>query len=493
MALAWFHARGYLLYYGDAASHLGIGRRLWDSRTPGYEQIGTVWLPLPHWILALFTHVEAWWRSGLAGGIPSAAAEAAAAVFLFAALRNLFASALAAWTGFLLFLLNPNALYLGSTPMTEPYFALAFLATLYCATLPGRGAAVAGGIAACAGTLVRYDGWFVIPFFGAWWLWRHGWRAALIFVSIATAGPLYWLAHNRFYFGDALEFFRGPYSARAIQGRASYPGEHDWLTAIRYFSAAANLVAGAPLAWIGAAGAVAAAIRRQWLIVLLALPPVFYVLSMYAAGNPIFVPHLWPNSHYNTRYGLAALPLVCVGAAAIVGMAPAKHSRWVATAILAVSQGFWAVRPGSETWICWKESDINSKARREWVSKAAAFLRENYREGDILTSLSDLVSVFREAGIPLRQTIHEGNSVFWLAEAYRPKLFLRAPWVVAMAGDRVHTAVVNTRWPHYDVVARIEVKGAPVVEIFRRGSQVPDEPAAQEEGEHDPEAEAEIR
>jgi hypothetical protein len=49
----WFFRHGYSLYYGDAEAHLNIARRIVDSRMPGYFQIGTVWLPLPHVLMLL--------------------------------------------------------------------------------------------------------------------------------------------------------------------------------------------------------------------------------------------------------------------------------------------------------------------------------------------------------------------------------------------------------------------------------------------------------
>ena len=51
-AVWFFYAHGWLLYYGDAEAHLDIARRVLDSLTPGYEQIGTVWLPLPETVKA---------------------------------------------------------------------------------------------------------------------------------------------------------------------------------------------------------------------------------------------------------------------------------------------------------------------------------------------------------------------------------------------------------------------------------------------------------
>ena len=58
----WCFQHGYSLYYGDAEAHLNIARRILDSRTPGPEQIGTVWLPLPHVLLIPFVMRDAWWQ-----------------------------------------------------------------------------------------------------------------------------------------------------------------------------------------------------------------------------------------------------------------------------------------------------------------------------------------------------------------------------------------------------------------------------------------------
>src|SRR5258708_31322834 len=72
-AVIFFYAHGWLLYYGDAEAHLNIARRILDSQTPGYDQIGSPWLPLPHLLMLPFARVNPWWRSGIAGSIPSAA------------------------------------------------------------------------------------------------------------------------------------------------------------------------------------------------------------------------------------------------------------------------------------------------------------------------------------------------------------------------------------------------------------------------------------
>jgi hypothetical protein len=51
IASVWTTHSGINLAYADAQSHLTIARRVFDSKAPGFEQLGTVWLPVPHLLL----------------------------------------------------------------------------------------------------------------------------------------------------------------------------------------------------------------------------------------------------------------------------------------------------------------------------------------------------------------------------------------------------------------------------------------------------------
>src|SRR5580704_1171082 len=82
-AVWYFYSTGATLYFGDAEAHLNIARRIIDSRTPGWSQIGTTWLPLPHLLMIPFVRRDDLWKTGLAGAIPSAIAMALAGIFLF--------------------------------------------------------------------------------------------------------------------------------------------------------------------------------------------------------------------------------------------------------------------------------------------------------------------------------------------------------------------------------------------------------------------------
>jgi hypothetical protein len=122
--------------------------------------------------------------------------------------------------------------------------------------------------------------------------------------------------------------------------------------------------------------------------------------------------------------------------------------------------------------MCWKESQVNSMARRAWTAEAAGFLRTRYKGGGIFTSFGDLSGIFRSADIPLRESLHEGNQPYWEAARARPDLFLKEEWAVALAGDSVARTLLRAerRGPRYRCEKMIVVKDAPVIEIYRRAS-----------------------
>jgi len=485
-ALILAHRQGWTLYYGDAEAHLNIARRMIDTRTRDYDQLGTVWLPLPHLLTLTLVWNDSLWRSGLAGAIPSAICFVIAGSFLFAAMRRATGSAAASFASLGIFALNPNLLYMQSTPMTEPVMLAAFAALLYFTVLfrqTQSWSAVAGaGIAALAASMTRYEGWFVIPFATAYFVFTARSRnlaVAGVFTAIAAAGPLFWFAHNWFVYSNALEFFNGPYSAKSIYQLAlsqhvqPYPGDHDWRKAWLFYRTAVHLCVG----WgaIGAAfmGIFAAVWKRVlWPVLFAALLPVFYLWSMHSGSTPIYVPQLWFGSYYNTRYALAALPLLAIAGGAFVLFSPVRWRPYLAVALVLLSVLPWLVRPSPDQWICWKESQVNSAARRAWTSAAADFLARQYQPGQgIFTSFGDLTGIFRSAGIRLSETVHQGNVLAWISATGRPDLFLRQRWVVAIAGDDVSKTVEQaTRGggPRYHLVQSVAVPHAPVIEIYRR-------------------------
>jgi hypothetical protein len=486
LATAYVNHFGWTLYYGDAESHLDIARRIIDSRKPGYDQLGTVWLPLPHVLMLPWVRNDQLWRSGLAGAVPSSACFVCAGVFLYAALKRATHSSAVALASLGLFAFNPNLLYLQATPMTETVVLAALMALLYFTVLfretQSLAAVIGAGVASVAASLARYEGWFVIPFVAIYFLIagrKHRFTAALIFSAIAVLGPLYWLGHNWWIYANPLEFFNGPYSPTAIyrralaQNMAPYPGDHDWKAAGFYYLTAVRLCAGWAAVAIGIAGLAGIFVKRVfWPAFFAALAPVFYVCSMHSGGTPIFVPALWPFSYYNTRYALTALPFLAIAGGSLVLLVPQRFRPWIAALIVLAATLPWLIHPKPSDWVTWKESQVNSITRRAWTKAAASSLAGSYRRGQgIVTSFSDLTGILRQAGIPFREALYDGDEPAWMAATTRPDLFLHEEWAVTTSGDTVATAIQKSSLrtgPRYHLVQTVKVKGAPVIEIYKR-------------------------
>lgn len=473
-AADWFFAHGYILYYGDAMAHLNASRSIIDSKTPGYDELGTVWLPVLHVICLPWVSNDRLWSSGLAGTIPVAICFVIAGLFFFLAAYEAYESSAAAAIVAACFALNPNVLYLASIPMTEIVFA-AGLSILLFALLRYRNTRnsvwiVVGIVVSWLMSLTRYDGWFLIPF-AALWFAANSRRKLLVFVlfgALAALAPLYWMQYNWWETGNPLDFYNGPYSAAAIQGASTYPGYHDWKTALQYYSIACRLFAGPVLIALGALGIACAAAKRALApILFLFLLPAFYVWSIHSAKLPVRVPQFW-GAYYNTRYALAVIPVAAFAAGAVILILPRRAaSYWFAIPLLAIVP--WLIRPSQENWICWKESQVNSVSRRFWTKAAAQYLEANYQNGQgILASSGDVTGIFCEARIHLAQTVNIGNGPWWFAATLRPDLFHPSGWAVMQNGDRLDKALKRAGSSVYAPAYDIASKTDPVLKIERR-------------------------
>jgi hypothetical protein len=468
----WLYFRhGQVLLYGDAVAHINIARRVFDSRTPGLLQLGTVWLPLPHLLMIPFLLRKWMWQTGAGGSIPSMAAYVLGTLGIFRLLRGVMGrfgklettERTVAWGGAMVYAANPNLIYLQATAMTEAlYLALFIWAVVYFNEFvqeagdsgEGSGQKTASSRLLKCGTclagagLTRYDAWFLGAAICAAGLLvvgklqSPGFGAQLKkFVVLAAAAPTLWLAYNALVYRNPLEFATGPYSAKAIEQRtpgASHPGSHDVHSAFSYFlkSAELNLAAGHGqklwilLAWAGVLASLIAGFVRQhqslvsaestrcpWCpLLLLWVPLPFYTLSVAYGGIPIFMPIWWPFSYYNVRYGLELLPAFAVfPAVAVYFMARLARSRgvrltWAVAALIFVTASYSSL--GRDP-VCWREAWTNSRTRIALERQLADLLKALPPDSTMLMYLGDHVGALQQAGIPLRRVIHEGNHRTW--------------------------------------------------------------------------------
>jgi hypothetical protein len=343
MALIVCYTRGYLLLYGDAVAHMGIARRILDTRNPGLVQLGGVWLPLPHLLMLPFVQKMEWWQNGLAGAWPSLACYVLGVAGFYRLSRRMMAPrwALVA-TAF--YGLNPNLLYLSTTAMTEPLF-LALLIWMVLLTVECVDAIRADqqsrvarrmiflGLLIFAAVFTRYDGWALGTAAWcvvSWQLWRAKElrrRVAVafaVFTLLAASGPLLWLGYNQHFYHDVLDFVHGPYSAFGVEQRTTPPGSKHYLEwhnpgwGLLFYTRTAQLDAAA---WETGFAVMAAALAGAWIALrrrtaraslLLWVPLGFYVYSVAYGSVPIFIPQLYPHSYYHSRFGLAILPALAL-------------------------------------------------------------------------------------------------------------------------------------------------------------------------------------
>src|SRR5580765_5456409 len=157
-----YHALGLTLTHYDARAHLVVARRIFDSITPGWQQVGAVWLPLPHLLNALPVQVDFFYRTGFFAigiSILSLAVATGSVAWIVARLTDSNAAAVIAA---FVFALNPNVLYLQSTPMTEPLLMALTLASVallmaWCEEMSVRPWHV--GVAFALACMTRYEAW----------------------------------------------------------------------------------------------------------------------------------------------------------------------------------------------------------------------------------------------------------------------------------------------------------------------------------------------
>jgi 4-amino-4-deoxy-L-arabinose transferase-like glycosyltransferase len=477
LALGYFLPRGTLLLYGDAVAHLNIARRVFDSLNPGFRQLGSVWLPLPHLLLLPFVQKMEWWQTGLGGSWPSMACYVAGCVGIYRLARMWLRPSIAIIAA-LFYALNPGLLYMQTTAMTEPLFLAemiwsALLIAEHRRALKNgkqRRASrllVIAGLVLVGAIFTRYDGWVFAAF--AWLVVAGGVRrhlrervggAFVLFTVLLAAAPAVWLGYNAKQFGDPLDFIRGPYSAKAIDARTTapgaphYPGWHSMRVASLYFLKASELGAvplrwGNRLLWLSIAGTAIAVWRwhKDGIAapLLLWIPLPFYAYSIAYGSVPIFIPLWWPHSWYNVRYGMEMLPVLAFFPAFVAGgLADLTARRWpqsgmwiasIAVVLIAVNNvALMRARP-----LVLQEAVANSRTRIPFEQSLAEALAALPKQGTILMYTSEHPGALQRAGIPLKRTINEGDYHQWTGALEHPAQ--SAAVVVTTEGDAVARAV----------------------------------------------------
>ncbi len=493
-ALYWFYSRGLTNIYGDAIAHMEGARRIFDSLTPGYSEIGTVWLPLFHLLAAPLATNDFLWRTGLAGSVVSCTAFAGTAWILYRFGTAVNAGRAAGLLSLAVFLLSPNLLYLASTPLTEPLAIFWSVLVVYelfrYQQTGGVGNLLAAAGAAFLGTLTRYEEWYFLPFAALFVLlarrqsWQMRIRHALIFSLIAGAGPTLWLLHNAYRFSNPLEFYNGAFSARAIYAHQlattafPYPTDGKLLLSAQYYVEDLKLVFGAWPLELAVLGLMAYILHRpSWArgsaAFLFLVPLPFYVNALAYAAIPLYVPTLFPFTYYNLRYGAEMIPALAVFAGFVLPRALPRPWRYRLLAFFVaglVLQCGVLLSGGAERLVVAREGILNTPCRSERQQAIIRFLRQHYDGGRVLVAGGKWPCVMPEVGIHFRNTISDANREYW--RQLRTDAGNWVGWIIRGDGDPVDELMraYPQAFAKFELLEKDSSSKEGSVEIYRKRS-----------------------
>lgn len=500
-------SKGIIISYGDAESHLNIAKRVINSLTPGFAQLGGIWLPLPHLMMIPFVYFDSLWRSGFAGWLVSGTCYVVSCAFLYKTVYIVTKNYSAGFIAFLVFALNPNILYLQSTPMTElplitffilsTYFFIQFLRSEDILTL-----IFAAFFGFCA-TLTRYDGWFLVLMESFLLILFYMWKFALpikklgfrkfitsdfrkliegrviLFSSLAFFGIFLWLLWGALILGDPFYFSNSQFSARTQQQswlqKGELPAYLNLVVAIEYYVFTAMENSGFFIFIAGVTGLIWFLIKERskvsfFIALLLQVPLLFNVISLFLGQSVIFIPGLTPDNFewklFNVRYGVMMVPAV----AFFIGYLffNLKRIGYIVFTVLFVIQ-ISLYFSGSAKVISY-EDGVNGLSASK-APDAQYWLFNNYDGGLLLLDdYARTISIIRTK-IPMQNVIYIGNKPYWEESFREPEKY--AKWIVTQKDDIVWKNI----YENPEVEGRLfkyfqKVYTSPEILIFKRNENV---------------------
>ena len=445
MAAALFYSRqGLTLSHYDAKAHLVVARRVLDSLTPEYSQIGAVWLPLPHLLNLLPVQIDAFYRTGASAVAISILSFALACYAIGHLVVRVTGARVAAAIAVAMFALDPNVLYLQSTPMTEPLlFGLVLLSIVlvynFVDQRTPRTRRLAGWtlVAAC---LTRYEAWFVtaaVLSLAAIALWRRGLSPLAALRETADLALFPVLAIVAFFFHSW--FTTGAWFVTGgfyVPDNVAHGNPYRAVMAVVY---GMRVLIGRPLVLGALAGVLWVLVRglsraehAASLVVLALVALVALPAYAFFQGHP-----------FRMRYIVAPT----VGAAVFVGIAIGLLQGWARHAAAAAVV----------LWLACYAKPLDAQApmvqEAQWDTpfslgrrNVTACLMREYHGEPILASMGSLAHYMQELsqeGIGIRNFVHEGNLPYWQEAIEAPKGRVR--WILveerAEGGDMLSTRV----------------------------------------------------
>ncbi len=441
-----------ILQYGDAESHINISKRVISGLTPGFGQLGGVWLPLQHLLMIPFVWNDYMWRTGIGGSIVSMICFIVASIFIFKIIFLLTKNSFASFTGFFVFIANPNLLYLQSTPLSETslivmmtisvYYIVKWILTDNFIDL------ILGGFFIFCGSLIRYDAWFfifcsivIIPIIGFAKKYKFAKieSSILLYCSVAFLGIAFWIGWNYLIFKNPFYFLNSEYSAHTQQlgwlKQGQLPSYKNFISSLSFYTLTAIQNVGIIFFIVAVISIIIffifalknrSSFTKYLGLLLITTPFFFYVITLYLGVSIILIPELVPDTFlsqlFNVRYGIMVLPAVSI----FIGLISSNLKTFsrILLWILIIYQLTFFVYDGLP--IVLKDGLRGLSGRRP--SPANSYVASNYDYGFVMFDDFSRTANPVSLNIPMNKIIYVGNHPYWDQALKNPTKIAR--WLI---------------------------------------------------------------
>lgn len=438
------------LAYNDARSHLDIARRVVEGLTPGFAQLGSVWLPLPHLLMVPTVWSDFFWHTGLAGAMQSMAGFVITGILIYAFLKTLGVDLFGRLFGVFIFVANINILYLQSTAMTELLLLVTMTAGVYELLLWERTDQMMHFIKMSfyimLATLVRYDGWFLFLFasgiIAVLTFLKKGYKATegrlLFFFTLAGFGIALWFLWNLAIFKDPLYFAFGPYAAHTQQeqllaaGNLATKGSIFFSIKTYFFALAYN--SDTFILFLSIAGLLLLSVDKKIklttkLVLVALLAPLFFnILALYLGQSVLFISGVDGNTWFNVRYGIMMMPSIAIFIGYLVHRLP--KLRVVLVGLMLMITAFTFLNQDAVTI-----DDARVGSSQKNVTEVSSWLNQHAKDqkGYVLISVASHDAIVFSSGLPMSKFIHEGTGEYWKMATANPDHWAR--WIIMRTND----------------------------------------------------------
>lgn len=467
----------------DAIARLNISRKIIDSITPGFAQLGGIWLPFPQVLFLPFIWNGFLWHTGIAGAIVSMSAFVASAYFLYKTVLLITNSRIGGILAWFVYVSNVNMLFLQSMAMSESFFLFTLVMILYFLTKWAKTKSVLD-LLYCAlfvilTTLTRYEGYAL---FGAASLSvvavmlatfskkeRQNVEGTLVlFMTMASFGILLWSFYSFLIFKDPiywLNLYRGNKAVIALDSTATSAARGigavseghkvvSLLDSFKIYTSSMFFMNGIIVSVLASLAFITLSVKSFFDIAkrhleVLSMPIIIMTFCVFAFLIFGYWQGLIPNietpyvnvanltdkranffGSSNIRYGIITLPLMAL----VIGAVYSRIKIFSYVVIFLVLFQIYAIfaTPLMLTFSIPKKMQYTEFEYARWF-------KENYEGGLILVSAHRHENFILQTGIDYENFIYEGTRQWWRNSLTNPSQ--HATWVVLdenISGDAVN-------------------------------------------------------